>query len=176
MRRVVAGSVLALLGILVLGGFLGGFSVLVLRASWEEGRTLVVPVPAALAGAGLALAPRLQLSGVTPYHRDLGRVLAALEDSPDGVYLEAHGEVGEHVTVEKRDRALHVRVTDSPGVSVEFTLPLATLGALLRAFDLEVGAVAPRRLLPALRGVPRGPLLHLTEGDVEIQVGVWRPW
>ncbi len=176
MRRLLAGSVLALLGILVLVGFLGGFSVLVLRASWEEGRTLVVPVPAVLAGAGLALAPRLELSDVAPYHRDLGRVLAALEDTPDGLYLEAHGEGREHVTVEKRDRALLVRVTESPGVSVEFTLPLATLAAFLRAYDLEAGAVAPRRLLPALRGVPRGPLLHLTEGDVEIRVGVWRPW
>lgn len=151
-------------------------SVLLVDVTLEDGPRIVAPVPYALVRAGLALAPRdvrqLDLPNLADYAHDLGEILHALRDAPDGVYVEIHTP-DEHVVVSKREGALRVAAVDGDRTRVELTLPVEALLSVHAAYEPETGVLSTGDLVNALRGAPRGSLLHLVDGETEVRLRAW---
>ena len=96
----------------------------------------------------------------------------ALRDAPDGTYLEARDGEG-RVNVGKEEEILTVRVAQGDGERVNLALPLDVLVEGSEAFDTEAGTIRTAALVSALAAAPSGRLLHVVDGDAEVDIRMW---
>jgi len=151
-------------------------SVLMVDVALEDGPRVVAPVPYAVARAGLALAPRdvrrIDVPELADFADDLREVLDVLQDTPDETFLLIE-RPREQVVVAKHEGALRVTAADGDRTRLELTLPLSSLALAHDAYDRETGILHTGALVRALRGSPRGSLLHLQDGGTEVHIRAW---
>lgn len=163
----------ALLSALLVGGAAVHDGVLVVDVREADGSRVVVPVPLAVAGAGLSLAPegarRVEAPRFGDYLPHAERALGALRGAPDGRLVRiVDGD--ERVVVSKEGRTLRVRAREGERSTVDVVVPLRSAEAAIRAYDEETGAFRVSRLLAALEAAPRGPMVHVTDGRERIRI------
>lgn len=169
-------AAVVLLPAFLAGGVVMNSSVLLVDVHESDGAHLVVPVPLALAQVALRFAPDeakyLQAREVAEYLPHAKRVVQALRASPDGVLVEVR-ERRNDVEVVKEGEILRVRVTEGEDSNVDLDLPLASVAAMLDAYEAERGVFRTSRLIAALKTVPRGQLVHVLDGGDQVEIRMW---
>src|SRR5260221_2658022 len=103
-----------------------GFISIKVHEKQADGTHLSLIVPAALIPAALHFVPREHLRGAPENLRQylpiIDAAIHALEDTPDGVFVEV-SEPGEHVVVQKRGSSIVVDVNDHDDI-VHVSVPL----------------------------------------------------
>lgn len=174
MRKAAVGALL--LVSLAVGAAVLNTSVLLVDVEEAGGPDVVLPVPVPLARAGLALAPqsaaRIEAPGLAGHLPRAGRILEALRDAPDGLFVEVDGP-DEHVAVSKDGDVLRIRVTEGERTAAEVNLPLGSVEAALRTYDAADGSFRTAGLVAAIGEGEEGPLVHVRDGRSEVELRVW---
>lgn len=169
-------ALLVLVPALLVGGAVVNTSVLLVDVDAGDAPHLVVPVPLPVARAALALAPDearwVEAPEVARHLPMLERVVGALGESPDGVLVEVEDD-DERVEVAKHGDIVRVRASDGPGTSVDVDVPIRSARAVLRAYDRDRRSFRSSGLLAALGTVPDGELVHVLDGENEVELRMW---
>lgn len=167
----VAGA--ALLSAALVAGAVAHAGVVVIDVQEADGSRVVVPVPLAVARAGVALAPeevkRLDAPGFAPYPGDVDRAAEALIGAPDGTLVRVL-DGDQRVTVTKEGDLVHVRVIEGEETAADVLVPLRSVEAAVRAYDARERHFRTSGLLAALRTAPRGDLVDVLEGEERIRI------
>lgn len=163
----------AALSAVLVAGVMVHSGVMLVDVQEADGAHLVIPVPLAIARAGLAFAPNeakyIHAPRVAEYLPHADRAVDALRDAPDGLLLEV--EDGDaHVTIVKEGDVLRVRAIDGPGSSAEMTIPLRSAEAALRAYDRERGHFRTSKLVSALGAAPHGEIVNVVDGEDRVRI------
>jgi hypothetical protein len=137
-------SLALLVGTAVYGAVHEGVAVVSVNEKKPHGTHLWLPVPVAVVHTALQLMPPHDRPVLDPEAQrwlPMARtVLEALEDSPDGVFVDVTSS-DEHVVIAKRNGRLVVDV-ESKHESVHVSLPAGTLAGVLA--EIETWPTAPR--------------------------------
>jgi len=148
------------------------YAIVDVREGGPDGMRIIVPVPLALAKAGLMFAPSeakyVQVPEIAEYMPYAEAVVEELRKARDGVLVEVQ-ERDERVLVEKVGDNLEVHVKDGDEV-VDVTVPFDAVLEVLRAYDGE--GFDTRDLIRAI-GRADGGLVHVKTADEEVKVWVW---
>lgn len=171
-------AAITLLPMFLVGGVVANSSILLVSVhDGNEGVRFTVPVPLTLAQVALAFAPdEIKRVDIPPevvrYFPYLDRVVSELERIPDTLLVEVEDH-GDHVQVYKEGETLRVRVRERADTSVDVNVPLATVRAVVDAYDVDGGYFRTSRLVGALRAAPSGDLVHVLDRDEEVRVRMW---
>lgn len=169
-------ALLVLVPTLLVGGAVVNTSVLVVDVDAGDAPHLVVPVPLPVARAALALAPDqarwVQSPDLAGHLPRLERIVGALGESPDGVFVEVE-DGDERVKISKDDGVLRVRASDGPETTVDVDVPVRLADAVLRAYDRDRRSFRSSGLLAALGTVPDGDFVRVLDGEDEVEIRMW---
>lgn len=168
---------LALVPALLVGGVAMNTSVLMVDVQGPDSPDMALPVPLPLARAALAFAPeeaeRIEAHDLAAYLPHARRIVEELADAPDAVFVDVRDR-HQHVRVERDGDVLRVRAVDGGHTTADVSLPLKALERALRAYDTESGSFRTADLLSALADAPGGPLVHVRDGEQEVEIRIWR--
>jgi len=171
MAKVAAGILLWLTAVLGIAAYTG---VMLVDVDAADAPRIVVPVPLAMARAGLALAPddvqRIRAPEVGDYVPHARRISEGLRGVGDAE-LMAVTDGEQHVTVTKAGDVLRIRAVEDGGATVEVTVPLGSLEVALRAYDRVSGSFQTSELVAALTEAPRGELVNVADGGDRVRIG-----
>lgn len=163
----------AALSAVLVGGVVVHSGVMLVDVQEANGPRLVIPVPLAAAHAGLLFAPhearRIPAPDVADYLPHADRAVEALREASDGLLLEVTDR-GEHVTIVKEGDLLRVRVVERGDVTAEVTVPLRSIEAVVRAYDVERGTFRTSKLVQALGAAPHGEIVHVVDGGDRVRI------
>lgn len=169
-------AAIALFPVLVVGGAVVNTSVLLVDVDTPEGPDVTVPVPLPVARAGLWFAPeqarRVKAPELAEHLPRVRKIVKALEDAPDGVFVEVRDR-DEYVEIIKEDDDLRVHVIDGSRTTVDVRFPLAAAQKALDAYDRDERTFDTSELVAALGSAPRGELVHVLDGKDEVRISMW---
>jgi hypothetical protein len=195
-------AALSMLPMLMVGGVVMNSSILIVDVQEAGGTHIMVPVPLALAQMALAFAPQeikyLGMDGTGPmshmvdsgdmeefrrmggfaeigeYWPYLERMVDELNVMPDGILVEVVDR-NDHVIVAKEGEYIRVSVDEgkAAGETVNVNIPLATITAMLDAYDQEGGYIRTSRLVSAMRAAPSGELVRVNDGGDKVSIRMW---
>jgi len=170
-------AALTMLPVALVGGVVANSSVMIVEVDNDDVH-IVVPVPLSLVQVAVAFAPDeakyIQMdSEVAQYLPYLARFVDELRAIPDDVMLVEVIDGGDHVRVYKEEDVLRVQVEERNGANVNVRVPLASLAAMVDAYDKEANVFRATRLVGALRAAPSGDLVHVIDGDEEVHIRMW---
>jgi hypothetical protein len=169
-------AALTLLPVALVGGVVANSSIMIVEVDADDVH-IMVPVPLSLAQVAVAFAPDeakyIDVDEAGEFVPYLGQFVEALRDIPDDVMLVEVLDGGDHVRVYKEGDTLQVRVIDGQDTRVNVRVPLASVAAMVDAFDADTNTFRASRLVGALRAAPSGDLVHVIDGDEEVHVRMW---
>jgi hypothetical protein len=170
LAKIVAGILLWLVAVVGIAAYTG---VMLVDVDAAEGPRIVLPVPLAMARAGLAVAPEdvqrvraPELGDYVPHARRISEDLRGVGDAE----LVAVTDGDQHVTVTKVGDVLRIRAVERGGATAEVTVPLGSLEAALRAYDPVSGSFRTSELVAALTEAPRGELVDVADGGDRVRI------
>jgi hypothetical protein len=169
-------AALALLPVALVGGVVANSSIMIVEVDTEDVR-IMVPVPLSLAQMAMVFAPSeakyVEIPEGAKYFPYLGRMVEELRNVPDGVMLVEVQDGGDHVQIFKEEDVLRIQVNDRTETHVNVRVPLATIAAMVDAYDTETETLRTSRVVGALRAAPSGDLVHVIDGDDEVHIRMW---
>ncbi len=170
-------AALTMLPVALVGGVVANSSVMIVEVDADDVH-IIVPVPLSLAQVAVAFAPDeakyIQMdSEVGEYLPYLARFVDELRAIPADAMLVEVIDGSDHVRVFKEDDVMRVQVDEGHGTKVNVRIPLASLAAMVDAYDEEENMFRASRLVGALRAAPSGDLVHVIDGDEEVHIRMW---
>jgi hypothetical protein len=169
-------AALTMLPVALVGGVVANSSIMIVEVDNEDVH-IVVPVPLSLVQVAMAFAPDeakyVQVEEIGEFLPYLDRFVDELRAIPDEVMLVEVIDNNDHVRVFLEDDMLRVQVDEKNGAQVNVRVPLASLAAMVDAYDAETGTLRTARLVGALRAAPSGDLVHVVDGDDEVHIRMW---
>jgi type IV secretory pathway protease TraF len=150
-----------------------GVVVVDVREGGPSGHHIVVPMPLALARAGLVLAPpdkaRIDV-GEAAGHIPMARgVIEAIAAAPDGEFVRVE-QPDEQVVLSKSGDLLKVEVHGKRGETVKVQVPLQ---AVLDILPRDGGPIQAAQLATALESLRFTDLVEVHDGDDQVKVWVF---
>ncbi len=150
-----------------------GLAIVDVREGGPHGTRLIVPVPLALANAGLLFVDRehqrIDCPEFAPYQPAAARLAGELRHAPDARFVEVESP-NEHVTIDKAGDVLVVQVHDGDD-DVRVKVPIAGLEKLIESYDGKSFRAADA--LAAIRKGPAGEVVNVHDGDDHVRVWIW---
>jgi len=169
-------AALTMLPVALVGGVVANSSIMIVEVDNDDVH-IVIPVPLSLVQVAMAFAPDeakyVQVEEIGEFLPYVERFVDELRAIPDDVMLVEVIDGGDHVRVYKEADALRVRVEERNGAQVNVRVPLASLAAMVDAYDTETGTLRTSRLVGALRAAPSGDLVHVIDGNEEVHIRMW---
>ncbi len=169
-------AALTLLPVALVGGVVANSSIMIVEVDSEDVH-IMVPVPLSLAQMAMVFAPSeakyVEIPEGAEYFPYLGRMVEELRNIPDGVMLVEVQDRGDHVQIFKEEDVLRIQVEETGDTQVNVRVPLATIAAMVDAYDTETGTLRTSRVVGALRAAPSGDLVHVIDGDEEVHIRMW---
>ena len=169
-------AALTMLPVALVGGVVANSSVLIVEVTNPDVH-VVIPVPLSLVQVAMAFAPDeakyVQIEEIGEFLPYVGRFIEELRAIPDDVMLVEVIDRRDHVRVYKEADVLRIQVEEGRGARVNVRVPLASLAAMVDAYDAETGTLRTSRLIGALRAAPSGDLVHVIDGDEEVHIRMW---
>jgi hypothetical protein len=138
---------------------------------------IIIPVPLSLVQVAMAFAPEearyVQVEEIAEFLPYVARFVDELRAIPDDVMLVEVIDDRDHVRIYKEADVLRIQVEEAHGAQVNVRVPLASLAAMVDAYDAETGMLRTSRLIGALRAAPSGDLVHVIDGDDEVHIRMW---
>ncbi len=150
-----------------------GVAVVSVQESGPGGTHITVPVPLVLAQAALTFAPDeakyVECPDLAKWQPLAEKVTEALRRCPDFTLVQVEQENGQNILIRKAGNCLVVDVTGD-GQDVHCRVPLAAAQRFLASYD---GRGFPTKAaIWALRGAPRGELVHVNDGNDDVSVRI----
>ncbi len=169
-------AALTMLPVALVGGVVANSSIMIVEVDNPDVH-IVIPVPLSLVQVAAAFAPDeakyVQVEEIGEFLPYLDRFIDELRAVPDDVMLVEVIDHSDHVRVFLEDDMLRVRVDEQHGTQVNVRVPLASVAAMVDAYDTETGTLRTTRLIGALRAAPSGDLVHVVDGDEEVHIRMW---
>ncbi|NKB88226.1 MAG: hypothetical protein GKS06_08405 [Acidobacteria bacterium] len=171
-------AALTLLPVALMGGVVANSSIMLVEVDADDVH-IMVPVPLSLAQVAVAFAPDeakyVDVEEAGQYIPYLADFVDALRDVPENVMLVEVIDGDDHVQVFLEDDNLRVSVDEGHdrGATVNVRVPLASVAAMVDAYDADTNTLRTSRLVGALRAAPSGDLVHVIDGDEEVRIRMW---
>ena len=169
-------AALTMLPVALVGGVVANSSIMIVEVDNDDVH-IVVPVPLSLVQVAAAFAPDeakyVEVEEIGEFLPYLERFVDELRAIPDDAMLVEVIDRNDHVRVFKEDDLLRVQVDEKNGAKVNVRVPLASVAAMVDAYDTETGTLRTTRLIGALRAAPSGDLVHVVDGDEEVHIRMW---
>ena len=169
-------AALTMLPVALVGGVVANSSIMIVEVDNEDVH-IVLPVPLSLVQVAAAFAPDevkyIQVEEIGEFLPYLDRFVDELRAIPEDAMLVEVIDHNDHVRVFKEDDLLRVQVDEKHGAKVNVRIPLASLAAMVDAYDTETGTLRTTRLIGALRAAPSGDLVHVVDGTDEVHIRMW---
>ena len=149
-----------------------GIAVVNVQEAGPGGTHLVIPVPLVLAQAALTFAPHdakyVECPDLAPFAPIAEKVMAELRKAPDFTLVEVQQD-DQHIVIRKIGKCLEVNVEDGDE-TVQCRVPLKAAERFLAAYDGH--GFPTKAAIWALRGAPRGELVHVNDGEDEVSIRI----
>lgn len=169
-------AALTLLPVALVGGVVANSSVMIVEVDADDVH-IMVPVPLSLAQVAVAFAPDevkyIQVEEIGEFLPFLDRFVEELRTIPNDVMLVEVIDHGDHVRIYKEEDTLRIQVEERRDTTVNVRVPLASLAAMVDAYDTDTNTFRTTRLVGALRAAPSGDLVHVIDGDEEVHIRMW---
>jgi len=169
-------AALTLLPVALVGGVVANSSVMIVEVDADDVH-IIVPVPLSLAQVAVAFAPDdakyIDIDEAGRYMPYLGRMIEELRNVPENVMLVEVIDGDDHVQLFLEDDNLRVRVEERNDTQINVRIPLASVAAMVNAYDPDTNKLRTSRLVGALRAAPSGDLVHVIDRDEEVRVRMW---
>ncbi len=168
-------AALTMLPMLMVGGVVMNSSIMLVDIDTDDVR-IVVPVPLSLAQVVLVFAPDeakyIHVPEIAEFLPYFDRIVQELREVPDALLVEVE-DGDDHVKIFKRGDVLRVEVDERRDEMVRVSVPLASLAAMVDAYDTDTQTLRTSRLIGALKAAPSGELVHVIDSDEEIRIRMW---
>lgn len=169
-------AALTMLPVALVGGVVANSSIMIVEVNNDDVH-IVIPVPLSLVQVAMAFAPEearyVQVEEIGEFLPYIARFVDELRAIPDDVMLVEVIDGGDHVRIYKEADVLRIQVDEANGARINVRVPLASLAAMVDAYDTETGTLRTSRLIGALRAAPSGDLVHVIDGDDEVHIRMW---
>lgn len=169
-------AAITLAPMMLVGGVVMNSSIMLVDVTDDDTR-IVVPVPLSLAQIAVAFAPSEakyvqvpdEVRRIWPY---VDRFVEEIRDIPDVMLVEVV-DGNDHVQIFKEGDVLKILVDEGGKEHVEVNVPLASLAAMVDAYDADGGYFRTSRLVGALRAAPSGDLVRVVDGNEKVHIRMW---
>ena len=170
-------AALTVLPVALVGGVVANSSVMIVEVDADDVH-IMIPVPLSLAQVAMAFAPDeakyVQMEEIGEFLPYITTFVDELQAIPNDVMLVEVIDNSDHVRIYKEEGVLRVQVDEGEGgAKVNVRVPLASLAAMVDAFDADTNTLRTTRLVGALRAAPSGDLVHVIDGDEEVHIRMW---